>query len=576
MEGNRFHDPGTPPPIDIELSRFRNDSSDSVSETIDQEFSKEQDVENKDLARTVSQMSRAIDIVESITQNERRRRPSRGGVLSNLLKLDLFDNRPQAAGPSRPPMPHLRSAATGRAFLHTLASKGSPGWETHARNSVMDDLDRAEMGTDAEIAAQRMRITAEIADILERQDFIIKLGKALIRAGAPSHRIEGAMEKTSKRLEIDASYIVLPGLIMASFGDAETHTSETLLIKCSRSLDICKLERVNDVAHKASTGELQVREATQLLDDIKNEPPTWGFWSVLLAYVGSSAFIAPLFFNGSWTDCWVSGLFGLGVGLLTFLSERVPMFANFFEMAVSVLVSVITIALHPHVCYTAVSLSAIVIALPGYSLTSAVMEISAKNIVSGSIHLIHAIMYVFFLGFGLGYGASIWSLIHPDETIELAATCANPVSPYWYFLLLPLAGVFIAIVFGAGVKQWVPFTLNTGVGFVVYYFLSIATKGNQNITCSAGAFALGLTGNLYGKITKNLAFVPLIGGIIILVPGSLGVRGVIPLFDGSDGASGGSFATQIIGIALSITLGLFLANLCVYPTGRKRALYLGF
>ncbi|KAL0078778.1 hypothetical protein F4703DRAFT_1741677 [Phycomyces blakesleeanus] len=486
-------------------------------------------------------------------------------------------------------MPHLRSAASGLAYLHTLSSPsppaGSPynyhhynnnGWATHARNSTVDILDRAEMGTDAEIAAQRMRITAEIADILERQDFIIKLGKSLIRAGAPSHRIEGAMEKTSKRLEIDGSYIVLPGLIMASFGDAETHTSETLLIKCSRSLDIGKLERVNDVAHKASTGELQVLEATQLLDDIKNEPPTWGFWVVLLAYVGSSAFIAPLFFNGSWTDCWVSGLFGLGVGLLTFLSERVPMFANFFEMAVSVLVSVITIALHPHVCYTAVSLSAIVIALPGYSLTSAVMEISAKNIVSGSIHLIHAIMYVFFLGFGLGYGASIWSLTHPDETLELAATCANPVSPYWYFLLLPLAGVFIAIVFGAGVKQWIPFTLNAGVGFVAYYFLSMATNGNQNITSSAGAFALGLTGNLYGKITKNLAFVPLIGGIIILVPGSLGVRGVIPLFDGSDGASGGSFATQIIGIALSITLGLFFSNLCIYPTGRKRALYLGF
>jgi hypothetical protein len=36
---------------------------------------------------------------------------------------------------------------------------------------------------------ERMQITADIADILQRQEFIINLGKGLIRTGAPSHRI---------------------------------------------------------------------------------------------------------------------------------------------------------------------------------------------------------------------------------------------------------------------------------------------------------------------------------------------------------------------------------------------------
>lgn len=120
------------------------------------------------------------------------------------------------------------------------------------------------------------------------------------------------MENTSKKLEIDGGYFVLPGLIMVSFGDIETHTSETHLIKCSKSLDISKLAMVNEIAHQVAKGQIDIADASSQLDDIKNSPPTWNVWMTLFGYTMSSAFIAPLFFGGSWTDCWVSALFGLG------------------------------------------------------------------------------------------------------------------------------------------------------------------------------------------------------------------------------------------------------------------------
>ncbi|ORZ25617.1 hypothetical protein BCR42DRAFT_316231 [Absidia repens] len=438
----------------------------------------------------------------------------------------------------------------------------------------MDKVEQA--GYDFNAVAQQMTITADIADILERQDFIIKLGKHLVRTGAPTHRIEAAMETTGKKLEIDGSYFVLPGLIMVSFGDIETHTSETHLIKCSKSLDISKLSLVNEIAHQVAKGQINITDASNRLDDIKNSPPTWNVWMTLLGYTTSSAFIAPLFFGGSWTDCWVSALFGLGVGIATFISERIPMFGNVFEMVVTIVVSVITLALNSYVCYSAVALSSVVVALPGYALTSAVMELSAKNLCSGAVHLIHAIMYVLFLAFGMGYGSTVWSLTHPGVEVISMATCANPVDPYWYFLMLPLTTFGICICFGANIRQYPAFTLNAGVGFVVYYFMTKTVGPNSVITPSVGAFALGLTGNIYGRLTKQLAFVPLMGGIIILVPGSLGVRGAVSLFEDNSDHANGMFAFQIIGIALSITLGLFLANFCVYPGGRKRSVFLGF
>lgn len=119
------------------------------------------------------------------------------------------------------------------------------------------------------------------------------------------------MEKVGKRLEIDGSYAVLPGLIIVTFGDVETHTSETHLIRCNRSLDIGKLERANVIAYQIAKGELDIEEATTLLDSIINEPPTWGPFIVILGYIVTSACVAPLFYNGSWTDCWVSAIFGL-------------------------------------------------------------------------------------------------------------------------------------------------------------------------------------------------------------------------------------------------------------------------
>lgn len=119
------------------------------------------------------------------------------------------------------------------------------------------------------------------------------------------------MGKVSKRLEIDGSFAVLPGLIIVTFGDVETHTSETHLVRCTRSLDIGKLERANKIASRIAKSKMEIEEANKLLDDILKGPPTHSPPIILLGYILSSAFTAPVFFNGSWTDCWVSAIFGL-------------------------------------------------------------------------------------------------------------------------------------------------------------------------------------------------------------------------------------------------------------------------
>ncbi|RUS28560.1 hypothetical protein BC938DRAFT_481747 [Jimgerdemannia flammicorona] len=121
-----------------------------------------------------------------------------------------------------------------------------------ARTSLGEgDLFRSAEGPQSvAILADRLRITATVADILQRHTLLLKLAKALVRYGAPSHRVVGhiillkvekALEKTSRILEIEGGFFYLPGLIMISFGDTETHTSETHLVKSEQGFDMSKL-----------------------------------------------------------------------------------------------------------------------------------------------------------------------------------------------------------------------------------------------------------------------------------------------------------------------------------------------
>ncbi|OBZ90969.1 hypothetical protein A0J61_00983 [Choanephora cucurbitarum] len=588
MEGNKFHDPETPPPIDLSaihpvFSRHQEDLETEKHEIVSNPIEM-----SSNETEGPSHTDQAFHLVNSVTRENVRRRPSKAGILSNLLKLDVFEDHlrhPQTRQGGRPSrsLHQLHSIASNRAFLQSKPV--SPNDPSSGQNSVYQDEttvhSMAELGmlNDKDvpaIAAHRMAIASEIADILHRQEVIIKMGKCLVRTGAPSHRIEAAMDKVSKRLEIDGSYAVLPGLIVVTFGDVETHTSETHLIRCSRSLDINKLEKSNLIAHKLAKGELDLDEASKRLDDIIHSPPTWSPAWLMLGYIGSSAFVAPLFFNGSWTDCWVSAIFGLCVGILTYISEKMPMFGNVFEMAITIPIAIIALALHSYVCFAAIALSAIVIALPGYSLTCSVMELAAKNLVSGTVHLVYALMYILFLAFGIGYGCSVWRLAYPELDLNVLGTCEDGINPYWTFLLLPLAIMAIGLVYGAHYRQWPSMIADSAIAYAVYYFVSKYVGSTNVIAPSAGAFALGLAGNIYARVTRRQAFAPLMSGTLILVPGSLGVRGAVHLFDGSNNGSGSEFVFQILGIALSITLGLFLANLVVYPTGKKRSVFLGF
>ncbi|KAG0020574.1 hypothetical protein BGZ81_009289 [Podila clonocystis] len=138
------------------------------------------------------------------------------------------------------------------------------------------------------------------------------------------------------------------------------------------------------------------------------------------------------------------------------------------------------------------------------------------------------------------------------------------LNPWWYFLIFPAVSTSINIVFNAHPSQWIGMTLVSSVGFTVAYFM---TAGPQ-VTATIAAFAVGLAGQMYGRVTGKLSYVPLLSGVLLLVPGSVGVRGVLALI-GSDPSQGFNFALVMVNTSVAITLGVFCSALVWYPFWRK-------
>ncbi|RUS28561.1 hypothetical protein BC938DRAFT_481748 [Jimgerdemannia flammicorona] len=165
---------------------------------------------------------------------------------------------------------------------------------------------------------------------------------------------------------------------------------------------------------------------------------------------------------------------------------------------------------------------------------------------------------------------NIATVVDPAAAEEVC----NSVPSLWYILLFLLAAIAINITFGASIKQWPPMLIVGGVGYAVSYLCGLYLPTSAEAAPAISAFAIGVVGNLYARVTKQLAFSPVMGGVIILVPGSIGVRGALLLLSDPSG-NGATFALNCVVVAVGITVGLFAATLAVYPTGKKRSVFLG-
>jgi uncharacterized membrane protein YjjP (DUF1212 family) len=112
-----------------------------------------------------------------------------------------------------------------------------------------------------------------IAAILQRQDFILKLARALMMFGSPSHRVEAQIQATSEVLDVKCQVVLIYNVMIISFQDEDSHVSETRIIKQNTSLDLGKLTQLSLLHFEVCHDQIGVDEASVEISRLMQAKP---------------------------------------------------------------------------------------------------------------------------------------------------------------------------------------------------------------------------------------------------------------------------------------------------------------
>lgn len=428
---------------------------------------------------------------------------------------------------------------------------------------------------------QRVRIEFNVSSMIDRQEFLLKLARALMTYGAPSHRIESQLVAAARILEVEAEFIHLPGVIICSFGDQDLGCSETHFIKCGGRLSLGALHKVHLIYRSVVHDETSAKQATEQLESLLQAPPLYSiFFRCFLAFC-LSALICPLAFGGSFLDMWIAGAAAFLLAVLQLcVANKSALYANVFEITISIFVSFVARGLSSIrsriFCYTAISSSGIIGILPGYLILSSSLELASKNIVCGSVKMVYALIYTLFLGFGLQIGNDFYLLLDPQtrrqldalasslsSTVSLTGTWVSdngtdansiPLVGTWTFSrnVLPsqqdiIEGCYRPNSFPLYLQPFPTWT----AAIIVPLFSTLSSLANlqplrskqlpvmviiscfsyasnkianhyifnrSDVVSAIGAFTVGLLGNVYSRKMGGTAFTSMVTGVLFLVP----------------------------------------------------------
>ncbi|KAI9228888.1 MAG: hypothetical protein DHS80DRAFT_22931 [Piptocephalis tieghemiana] len=421
-----------------------------------------------------------------------------------------------------------------------------------------------------------------LAATLDRQEYLLLLAKSELLFGAPTHRLSRNLHLSSQLLSVDASFIILPGMLLVSFHDPGTRTSETHVIQMHWDRSFGKLEKVDRIGKAVARREISVsRGIHQLREQLDSGVRIHPRWVEIVVWIIASFAIAPLALNGDWKDALLAGGLGGMVGMMAWGAEALHTYRDLFETTAAVLASFIASAAEHAVCYNSVVVGSIILILPTIEMTLSIMELMSNNLVKGSARLVYALTRTFIIDFGLSLGRILWQLMshttnedkNADPSHPIGACTHEGISRLWMILLIPLGMLAVSIHLRTSPKQWLPCVICGSAGYVAAYFINQYLHA-PILAPAVGALAIGIIGNAHARWLGSLAVIVETPSIVMLIPGLLGVQGSLQLVQtpNSNNNTGliGQFTIDMLLFTLGVTVGLFTAALVVLPFGKKK------
>ncbi len=391
--------------------------------------------------------------------------------------------------------------------------------------------------------------------------FIIKLGTLAHGYGPNAIRLESFLSRVTRALGYLGVFRSTPTEMYFAFSKKGAPWQRTHLASMpGTGLELARLAKVGELVDGVVAGQVSVSEATSRLDEIDKTPHPWGGIANALSYAFVGSGFAVLL-SGGWWDALFSALFSLGVYGMVRLSGRfgaraaewLPLSSAFAAGALATM----TKAMLPELSLVLVTLAAILILIPGFSISVGIIELVGGRVVSGTANLMNGLVYLAKQFAGAWLGVRLVQLFWSIPTVA-----GSSVAPQWLWLFVPLLIIGLCVVFQTAPKDFFWAVLGCGIaygGILLGSAMAGGNLGNLSGTIIAVVFA-----NIWGKTTERPTSIVLLPAIVLLVSGSIGFRGLSAIAAGQT-ATGEQQFFQMFVVALTIAAGLLIGNTIVRP-----------
>jgi len=385
------------------------------------------------------------------------------------------------------------------------------------------------------------------------------VGSAMIQAGYSVETVQDVLGDIARVNGLpESEVLVFPNALLVSARGQGQHRTGAVTTGDGQLL-LSQIDEVQQTVDAARTGVLNPRSTIERIDRIHEMAPTYGPVLRVLGYGLLSAALSVLL-GASWTGIALAAALGLGTGVALLLSERVPRrYGALITVAIAFLVAA-AVFLLLRVGWgsgiEAALLAPLVVLLPGALLTTAVLELSTGQMISGAGRAAAGAMQLVLLSAGIVTAGALVGV--PDFDFSAHPDHLGPIAPW---IAVAVFGVAISVHRSAP-RRSMPWIL-----FVLYVAYAAQVLGDLVVGGVLSAFVGALVATPVAALVARqpsgpAALVSFTPAFSLLVPGALGLVGVADVLGGDAAASASLVATlaTMVAIALGVLAGSSLSN----------------
>jgi LPXTG-motif cell wall-anchored protein len=389
------------------------------------------------------------------------------------------------------------------------------------------------------------------------------VGQAMIDAGYSVVTVRQVLDDIARVNGLPSSDVVVfpTALLVSARGDNDLRTGA--VASGERKLLLSQVDHLQHTVDAARTGALDPASTLERVRRMREMLPPFTRVQRVLGYVLLSAGLSVLL-GASWSGIALSGVLGAGVGILLLVGELLPRrYGSLLTVAISFGVSLTVFLLlrgpfGPDILPALIA--PLVVLLPGALLTTAVIELSTGDMISGAGRLAAGAMQLVLLAAGIVAAGALVGV--PGFDFHEQPQALGPIAPW------------IAVaVFGVGivVHQCAPRRSLGWILLVLYIAYAAQVLGDiflgGVLSALVGAFVVTPVTAIVARQPRGpAALVSFMPAFWLLVPGALGLVGVATVLTGD--ASGMNTLVTTVATMVAIALGVLAGSAVSYRMKR--------